>query len=100
MDQRDLIQALLLLAQKGKAGEIYNISSEVVYEMREIIDYIEEAMGKTFRIEVDKALLRPTDEKIIVGDIKKLQKDTGWKQSISMKQTIQDMLSYWRSKQS
>ena len=79
---------------------MYNISSEVVYEMRKIIDYIEEALGKTFRIEVDKTLLRTTDEKIIVGDITKLQKDTGWKQSIPMKQTIQDMLSYWSSKKS
>jgi len=100
MDQRDLIHALLLLAKKGRAGEVYNISSEAIYEMREIIDYIEEALGKTFRIEVDKTLLRTTDEKIIVGDITKLQKDTGWKQSIPMKQTIQDMLSYWRSKKS
>ena len=28
MDQRDLVNALLLLAEKGKAGEVYNLSNE------------------------------------------------------------------------
>ena len=38
-----------------------------------------------------------SDEKIIVGDVTKLKRDTGWKQSIPMEQTIADMLDYWRT---
>lgn len=47
---------------------------------------------------MDSVLIRPTDEKIIVGDISKLKRDTGWKQDIPMEQTIADMLEYWRLK--
>lgn len=98
MDQRDLVKGLMLLADKGTAGEVYNISSENIYQMSDIVTLIEEEIGHKLEIKVDPALLRPTDEKIIVGDITKLKRDTGWKQDISMKQTIADMLDYWRSK--
>lgn len=97
MDQRDLIHALILLAERGTPGDAYNISSEYIYQMRDIVAMIEEQIGHSFTINIDPALLRPTDEKIIVGDISKLQRDTGWKQKITMQQTISDMLDYWRN---
>ena len=97
MDQRDLVNALLLLAEKGKAGDVYNISSEHIYQMKDIVKMIEKLISHKLEIEVDPALLRPTDEKIIVGDISKIKKDTGWVQKIPMEQTINDMLNYWRN---
>ena len=96
MDQRDLVNALMLLAERGTPGEVYNISSEYIYKMRDIIDIIENLTGHKFKTVVDPKLLRPTDEKIIVGDITKLKRDTGWGQQISMEQTVKDMLEYWR----
>lgn len=97
MDQRDLVRALLLLADRGRSGEVYNVSSEHVYQMRDIVTIIEKEIGHCFTIHVDPELLRPTDEAIIVGDITKLKNDTGWKQEIRMEQTIADMLEYWRN---
>ncbi len=97
MDQRDLISALILLARKGKAGEVYNISSEKIYKMEEILQMIEKIIGKKFERKIDYSLIRPTDEKIIVGDVSKLKKDTNWKQKIPMEQTIKDMLEFWRN---
>lgn len=97
MDQRDLVNGLILLAEKGKAGDVYNISSEYVYRMKDIVTMIERQVGHELKINVDPILLRPTDEKIIVGDVTKIKSDTGWKQRISMEQTIADMLEYWRA---
>lgn len=96
MDQRDLIRALMLLAEKGKAGDVYNISSEYIYQMEDIVKMIERQIGHTLKRIVDPALIRPTDERIIVGSVDKLKADTGWKQEIPMEQTIADMLEYWR----
>lgn len=96
MDQRDLVKALMLLADKGKSGEVYNISSERIYQMKEIVSIIEKQVGHNFKIIVDQKLIRPTDERIIVGDISKLKADTDWCQSIDMETTVADMLEYWR----
>lgn len=97
MDQRDLVSALMLLADKGIAGDVYNISSENIYLMSDIVAMIETEIGHKLKIKVDSSLLRPTDEKIIVGDVTKLKRDTGWSQKITMQQTIKDMLDYWRN---
>lgn len=96
MDQRDLVSALLLLSQRGIPGEVYNISSEYIYTMKDIIKIIEKNLKHSLELIIDKELLRPTDEKVIAGDITKLKRDTNWKQCISMEQTIFDMLNYWR----
>lgn len=96
LDQRDLIKALILLADKGKAGEAYNISSKYIYQMKELVSIIEKQIGHTLEIIVDPKLFRSTDEPIIAGDISKLVADTCWEQEIPIEQTISDMLNYWR----
>lgn len=96
MDQRDLVNGLILLAEKGFPGEVYNLSSERYYQMKDIVSMIENQIGHRFDIKIDPKLLRPTDEKIIIGNVEKLKRDTGWSQEIEMTQTIADMLGYWR----
>ena len=64
--------------------------------MKDIVAMIEKQIGHKFEIKVDPKLLRPTDERIIIGNVEKLKRDTGWSQKISMEQTITDMLDYWR----
>ncbi len=97
MDQRDLVRALTLLAEKGAPGDVYNVSSEFIYQMEEIVRLIEAEIGHPLARKVDSALLRPTDEPLIVGNVEKLKAATGWKQEIPMSRTIRDMLDYWRS---
>ena len=48
------------------------------------------------QIEIDPEKLRPVDVPIIEADTQKLVQMTGWKQEISLEQTIQETLDYWR----
>lgn len=95
-DVRDLVRALTLLADKGKAGEVYNISGQYVYEINEIVDIIKSYTDLQFEVAVEPSLLRSTDEKVICGNSEKLMHDTGWKQTYKLEQTIKDMMDYWR----
>ena len=97
-DVRDLVSALVLLSEKGKPGEVYNVSGEKVYQVKEIIPLIEKEIGLKLNVQVDPALLRPSDEPIIFGDSSKLKKDTGWKQQYSLENTISDMMRYLKQK--
>ncbi len=96
-DVRDLIQALMLLAERGEAGEVYNISGENVYQIQEIIEMIEAKIEKKLPTQLDPKLIRPTDEPIIYGNSDKLKAATGWAQSYNLKTTIDDMIEYWRA---
>ncbi len=99
VDVRDLNRALILLMDKGEAGADYNLGGSVAYEMGHILDQVISACERDDIVpEVDAALLRPTDEKIIFGDCSKLTALTGWQPEIPLSQTIADMFDYWRSK--
>lgn len=95
-DVRDMIEAFLLLMEKGEHGEVYNISGEKAYLIRDILNEIVKKTNINPEIIVDPKLLRPTDEKIIFGDNTRLKLHTGWEQKISIDQTLQDMIEYWR----
>lgn len=97
-DVRDLVSALVLLSEKGKWGEVYNISGETAYQIQEIIPIIEKYMGISLPVKVDPALIRPTDEPIIFGDASRLKKETGWKQTYTLETTVKDMIDYLRNK--
>ena len=97
-DVRDLVNALVLLSEKGNPGEAYNISGDKVYAMTEVITVIEKVFGRKFSTVTDESLLRPTDEPIIFGDSSKLKADTGWKQQFSLEEAVTDMCNYLRSR--
>jgi GDPmannose 4,6-dehydratase len=55
-------------------------------------------MQKIIKIKIDKNRLRPIDADLQIPDIRKFQKHTGWKPKIHFKETIKDLLNYWREK--
>ncbi|MBI1192377.1 MAG: NAD-dependent epimerase/dehydratase family protein [Bacteroidetes bacterium] len=97
-DVRDLVTALILLSEKGRWGEVYNISGERVYRIADLIPMIEAEIGRKLETRVNPKFLRPTDEPIIFGDSSRLKADTGWVQEYTLDQTVKDMIAYWRTK--
>ncbi|MDI6738496.1 MAG: GDP-mannose 4,6-dehydratase [Nanoarchaeota archaeon] len=97
-DVRDIIRAFRLLAEKGKAGEVYNASGEKAYLIKDILDEIIKITGIKVKIKIDPKLIRTTDEPIIFGDSTKLKNETGWRQEIPIEKTIKDMIEFWRAK--
>jgi len=97
-DVRDLIEAFWIAVEKCEPGETYNLSGERVYRIRDIIELLRELTDVNFEIFQDPKLIRPTDEPIIYGDSTKFKEKADWQQKIELKQTLKDMLDYWRMK--
>jgi len=97
-DVRDEIRGFYLAMQKAEPGAAYNISGAKAYLIKDILDMALKCASINPEIKVDPALLRPTDEPIIFGDSTTLNNITGWKQEITIEQTIRDMVDYWRKK--
>ena len=96
---RDLAEALILLAERGKAGEAYNICGERVCTAGDILQIIGRLLDFPLEAQTDPSLLRPSDEPLIAGDVSKLKADTGWSQRYSLEETVADMLKYWLEKE-
>jgi len=96
LDVRDGVEAMELLAGKGKAGEVYNICSGQGYRLRDLLDNFIALAHKPIRERLDSRKMRPLDEKIKIGNPEKLKK-LGWRQSRSIATTLTEILDYWRS---
>ncbi len=96
MDVRDLVNGLFLLIQNGNFGEVYNISSDKVYRIGDLLEIMKKKSKKDFEVKRNSVLMRPTDEPIIFGDSSKLKEITGWEQRIDIEKTIENMLDFWR----
>ena len=97
-DVRDVVHAYSLLMKYGKAGETYNVGSGHSVEISEILNKILKLSNTEISVEVDPEKLRPVDVPIIEADTSKLCESTGWKREISLEQTLEETLNYWRKK--
>ena len=97
LDVRDLCEGLIILAEKGEAGEPYNICSSHIFRMDHVVECIEKAMGTKYELVTDPKLLRPADERLYAGDCSKI-KALGWEEKYTYEQTVADMIAYWRKK--
>lgn len=96
-DVRDVVRAYSLLIQKGKTGETYNVGSGNAISIEEILALILSYSNVKITVEVDQNKLRPVDAPIIEADIRKLQEFTGWRPEITLTETINDTINYWRA---
>lgn len=95
-DVRDCIRALKLLGEKGKAGEDYNLCSGSGHSVQDFLDMAVAASSARPVIVPDEGKIRKNDDPIFIGDNSKIGK-LGWKPSIMIEKTIDDMVQYWRS---
>ncbi len=95
-DVRDVVRAYTRLIQYGKPGEIYNVGSGHAIAVQEILDVILSKSKAEIKVKVDPYKLRPMDVPFIEADTTKIFNDIGWRPEISLDQTIEDTLQYWR----
>lgn len=97
-DVRDVVRAYWLLAEKGDAGETYNICSGRGRSGRDVVKTLSRLSRKKFGVRVDASKMRPHDVKVSVGDASKLRRRTGWKPEIPFERSVADALDFWRQK--
>ena len=95
-DVRDVVRAYALLAERGKAGETYNVGSGHAVRIGDILKMIVQQSKLPVRVESDPKKFRPLDVPVVEADIGRLQKDTGWEAAISLQQTLRETLDAWR----
>ncbi len=97
-DVRDVVRAYRLLAQRGRAGEVYNIGSGRAHAVRELLDELLRQASANIQVEPDPDRMRPSDIPCVVCDYRKLRECTGWEPAISFEQSLADVLAYWRGR--
>jgi GDP-4-dehydro-6-deoxy-D-mannose reductase len=92
-DVRDVVKAYAALALNPSLNfDLYNICSGRSITGRQILEWLQKAMGTSLPAEQDESLLRPNDPPEIYGSYQRLADDTGWKPQIPISQTVEDLV--------
>ena len=91
-DVRMIAQAYSGLMQKAEAGEVFNLCSGQGYQLKEVMRLCEEITGHTMSIEVNPALIRENELKVLIGDASKLNKQLPDLPKYQLKETLAWML--------
>ena len=96
---KDIVRAYRLIAEKGKAGEIYNVGSGVTWSAQEILDKLTAMAKCSIAVRQDPARMRPSDTPVICCDNSKLVHDTGWKPELTIDDIVRDTLEWYRERE-
>ncbi len=96
-DVRDVVRAYRLLAERGEAGEVYNVCSGRGVSIQEIADALLAHATRPIRLVTDPALVRAVDAPRMIGDNTRLRETTGWAPDYTLDQTLADVLAAARA---
>lgn len=97
VDVRDVVRAYYLLFKKGRKGEVYNICSGKGILLRDIIFQMSSLLGMEINIETDPQLVRPNENKKVIGSYKKIRDELGWEPQIPLQKSLSDIIGYWET---
>ena len=97
MDVRDTVLAYQAMMKSAAPGIPYNVCSGSPLPVRTLVELMVSKARVPIAIEQDPARFRPNDTPLVLGDHTRLTNATGWLPRIPFAQTVDDLLTYWRS---
>jgi GDP-4-dehydro-6-deoxy-D-mannose reductase len=88
----DVVRGYVALAERGVAGEAYNIASGVGTDMASLARRILALAGVDARLQSDPALVRPADVPALVGSAARLRAATGWAPRHSLDSILEELI--------
>ena len=98
VDVRDVVRAYYLLLKNGRRGEVYNICSGKGIVLNDIISKMSALLGIKFETAVNPELIRPNENKKVIGSYQKIKDELGWEPEIEIEKSLADIIQYWQSK--
>ena len=98
VDVRDVVRAYYLLLKKGRRGEVYNICSGKGTILKDIVIRMSEILNIKIETITNPDLIRPNENKKVVGSYKKIKEEFNWEPEISIETSLEDIINYWQEK--
>ncbi len=95
-DVRDVVRAYVMLVEKGRPGQAYNIGSGRAVIIQDVLDRLIALSRIKIKVEQDPKRMRPVDQPLSYGDTGKIRHEIGWQPEIPLDETLANVLDYWR----
>jgi GDP-4-dehydro-6-deoxy-D-mannose reductase len=91
LDVRDVVDAYVSLAERGRSAEIYNVCSGAAVSIREVLAELIRIAHVPVEVREDPSRMRPADVPLLYGDNAKLREEIGWSPKIPLRRSLQDV---------
>jgi GDP-4-dehydro-6-deoxy-D-mannose reductase len=95
-DVRDMVRAYVLLMERGKIGEVYNAGTGEAHSMRAVLDHLLSLARVKIKVRQRPGLVRAAETAVVRANASKLRRELSWAPQFTLKQTLADILAYWR----
>lgn len=97
LDVRDVVEAYVLLAEKGEPGTTYNVCSGSGLALSDAVEHLTALTGTEVSVEPDPQLFRPADVPVLTGDNGRLKEDCGWSPVTGRGKMLDDLFMWWEA---
>jgi nucleoside-diphosphate-sugar epimerase len=95
---RDVASAVWAVATSQVTGAV-NVGSGEPVRVRSVIETIERLVASNGAIEWGVIAEDPHDPPLLVADVRKLTRETGWRQTLSLEEGLRDAIEWWRNRE-
>jgi len=97
MDVRDTVRAYRAMMDRAEPGVPYNVCGGRPIRIGDLVELFRARATRPVDIEQDPARMRPNDVPRLVGSHARLTGATGWTPAVPLEQTVDDLLTWWRT---
>lgn len=96
MNIEDMCEAYWIATKNCEFGQPYNIGGNIVVSVGEVLEILKSKAKIEIKTFQDPSLLRPIDIDFQIPDITKFKEKTGWVPKISLNDSLEELLKYYR----
>ncbi len=94
-DVRDVVRGYAVLMEHGAPGEAYNVCAGEAVPVATIVEHLRAEVRVPFEVVEESGRVRRREIPRVVGDPARARA-LGWTPAIPLRQTLRDLLDYWR----
>jgi UDP-glucose 4-epimerase len=92
IDTRDIADAILAVLDVAAGYQVFNVGTGAAHSVAEIVEALRQVLGRPIEIVQDPARLRPVERLLLVSDVSRIRRITGWAAGLTLEESLRDIV--------